>query len=197
MGYRSATQIILVILSIIVIFTYLKPEFANLRILQDEVAEYKDAVDRASQFNATLEGLLQTASSFPQKDMQALERYLPTELDTVAVARDIETIARRSGMRLAGITIDSQAESSDVQSVSGADGVSLITAAQMALKPHTFTSTVSGTYESFKDFLVALEYNAYPLEVISLGFTSGEDEDDTTFDYTVTVETYSLNPNGN
>lgn len=203
MRSRTITQIALVLLSAVVIFTYIKPKFSDLRLIQDDIVEYKQAVSQAGEFNQKLEELLSRANGFSQANLKSLEAYLPKEIDTVLVARTISTLAAQSGLEVDSIALGESQEqiieeedlfvdpAIDELGLEGElieEGLSVST--KQPLITHNFTTEVSGRYENFKKFLTALESNSYPLEIKDLKFSAGEDSDEIKF--SLGLETYSL-----
>jgi len=60
MGYSTLTQIGLIIISVVIVFTYIKPTFAEIGTAQEELFEYNNAVVKAEEFNTRLRELLAT-----------------------------------------------------------------------------------------------------------------------------------------
>lgn len=103
MRSQAITQIILVALSLVMIFTIVRPTFESVRTNQDEIAKFREAVNTAGMFNAKLGELRARAESFNRADLEALETYLPAEIDPLAVSRDIVAIVEKNGMALDSI----------------------------------------------------------------------------------------------
>ena len=181
MGYKSITQIALFIISLVVIFTYIKPTFIAMKSTQDEIFQYSDASDKATQLNAQLAQLLSAEKSFAREDLMALETYLPNTIDDMAVMADITAMAGRSNLKIIKLSSgelilpdeDVFFEGELIQS----DGTVHV----------DFTVEVSGGYDSLKQMLRLIEQNKYPLEIIDL--TIGEFIEDEERDVTSSLET--------
>ena len=78
MRQTAITQIALVGISIVIIVTFIRPTFASIRTLQDEIYQYADATAKANEFNTLLQQLLARERSFSSDDKKALEMFLPT-----------------------------------------------------------------------------------------------------------------------
>ncbi len=193
MGYRSTVQIALIIISIVIITTYIKPAFESMQNTQDETKEFQNALDSAASFNAELQNLLNKADSFSTSERRELERYIPDSVDTIAVMRDIETIVANNNMILNTLS----SESADVQTPGRvvavqSDGVDTqIAKNNRDVISYQFSIGVTGTYEQFKILLQDFERNAYPLEAAEVSFAP--DPESILYTFTVTLETYSLN----
>ena len=181
MGYKSITQIALFIISLVVIFTYIKPTFIAMKSTQDEIFQYSDASDKATQLNTQLAQLLSVEQSFAHADMVALETYLPDTIDDMAVMADITAMAGRSNLKIVMLSSGELILPEEDVLFEGkrivSDGTSHV----------DFTVEVSGGYDSLKQMLRLIEQNKYPLEIIDL--TIGEFIEDEERDVTSSLET--------
>jgi len=191
MGSKVTIQIILIAISGVILFTYIQPTFESMRETQDETQEYREALDNAAAFNQELTRLVNQVDSFPTTQRRDLERYLPEQVDSVAVMRDIETIVANNGMALNGLTA---AEEASLPYFVPAQGQPQGEETDDALTATVFTTSVLGTYESFKSLLRDFERNAYPLEVVGITFTP--DEESSVYTFTLEIETYAFAPAG-
>lgn len=189
MGYRSTIQIALIIISIVIITTYIKPAFQDMQDTQAETKEFQNALEMASSFNSELQRLLDTANSFSTSERRDLERYLPDTVDTIAVMRDIETIVAKNNMILNSVSSEAIVNkmAGRVVEVQNIEGVTQSGDSDVAI--NQFNIGITGTYEQFKLLLQDFERNAYPLEAASVSFTPSED---LLYIFNLTLETYSL-----
>ena len=197
MGYRSATQIILAILAVVLIVSYVMPKFEEIGVLQEEIAQYQEAVEKATQFNERLDALLTRSASFPQQSVRSLEIYLPQNVDTVAVARDLNTIAVRNNLSVESMVFENFVDEGtggrvliDPQETVG-ETQGLIEGARDSLEEEQFSVSLRGGYQDFKLFLKEVEQNAYPLAVEKITFANTNIGNLYTFEVVVTA--YALN----
>lgn len=209
MTYRLLSQIVLIVLSVVAVVSYVSPKFSELQQVQLEIKKYREAVARADQYNSTLSEKLNKITSLSQSDLQMLERYLPSEVDPIMVARDIETIALRNDLEPTAIEVaEAEAGSNDapVEYVPAADeyygedgtgmggGEEYYSAPQQPLTSkldaQPLSVTVTGSYEDFLVFLADLERNNYPLRIRQLTVgAEGEGEETVSSDvYTFDLE---------
>ena len=193
MGYKLITQIALTVIALVIILTYIKPTLLVIGEKQDDLYEYADASDKAAELNRQLSTLVATTKTFSTLDIQALDEYLPSSIDTMKVMADIVTMAENSDMRVETITSGELTEVVDDIVLEGdvieSDGASSL----------EFEVSVQGSYKSFKEFLQALEQNKYPLEVSLLSFSEFLEEEnlltssDELFEgvYTISLLTYA------
>ena len=196
MGSKAITQIGISAIALIIIFTYIKPTLVTIGEKQDDLYEYSDASNKAAELNRQLSTLMSTAKSFSSLDMQALDSYLPSSLDSMEIMGDIVAMTENGGMQLETITSGEETEVLDdvvlEDEVIKSDGTTSV----------DFDLTVKGSYESFKALLQIFEQNNYPLEIVSLALSeSTEGESDSvsssesqeeTYDITLRTYAYSL-----
>lgn len=182
---KTTIQLLLIIISGVIIASYISPTFDSMRATQDETQEYREALDNAEKFNQELTRLLNAANELTTSERQALTRYLPNEVDTISVMRDIETIANNNQMSILNL---STAEEEVVPFFIPAQGQPQ--EERSALNATTFSVGLFGSYEAFKRFLRDVERNAYPLEVTSLQFSSTNGSN--LYSYVLKLETFSL-----
>ncbi len=201
MAYRSITQIILLVIALVVIFSYIKPKMAEIKVVQDEVVQYEEAVNKATEFNMLLSSLLTKSADFTQEEVKALERYVPGDQDMVSVARDLNIIADRAGVAFVSVGLEEVRETTGRSARSGAQGANE-DAVGNDLVSQEITVSISGTYINSKEFIKLVESNAYPLELISLELNGNGSEgaeslelisEEAEYSFTLVYETYSLN----
>lgn len=202
MGYKAISQLVLIGVSLVIIFTFVKPTFVHISTVQDELFQYSDAVAKASEFNQLLNGLLATANSFSTRDMQALDVFLPSAIDEAQVMSDIEGIVQRYDVEMT--SIESNELIVSVQAFTFEDDTMI---EEDELMHQDFEISILGSYGEFKLLLEGIESNAYLLEIVQLSFdvkdesTSGlqsfvPDPSDVEYDFSLTLRVYSLSSTG-
>lgn len=169
MGTQSITQIALILVSVLIIFGYVKPTFENISVLQDEVFQYQDAVAKASQFNGLLGELIATERSFSSSNVRDLDTFLPSTIDEVQVMSDIVTIAQSAAVSVSALAAGPSITPSEAVFHTEDDAVQ-----QSPIAYQDFNFVVEGDYAEVKAFLARMEANAYPLEVVAAGITATE-----------------------
>jgi len=178
--------------------TVLRPEFSEIQAMQDQLAEYNNALDKADQYNRALQEKISQANNLPNTDLAALDQYVPNRVDIVRVSRDVVNIVEGSGLLLIDVEVG---ESSSVTvenanagvSQSARTGGSLEEEAKRQLAVQPFTIEAIGTYTNMKSLLRAVEQNAYPMRIVGISFTNQSESDSRLLSYTIDVETYALN----
>lgn len=106
MRFQAITQILLVGLSLVMIFTIIRPMFQDVQSNQTELARYRDAVSTAGQFTAKLNELRNRANSFSSEDLGALDAYIPSSIDQLSVSRDIAAMIEENEMIVQSVTAE-------------------------------------------------------------------------------------------
>tara|TARA_B100000745_G_scaffold268580_1_gene194709 strand:+ start:1075 stop:1635 length:561 start_codon:yes stop_codon:yes gene_type:complete len=179
--------------------SYIKPKFDELRDLENDIVSYKAAVADATQFTSLLAELTNRADSVSAGELQALEKFLPSETDVVEVEQDIEAMAILSGLLPISIAV-SDAEESQREVFDDEEGeIPSDMLLERSLEAKRFNMTLVGEYDDLKSFLENLEVNAYPLKIVSLEAVSGELEQggvvvNSGLIYNLVLEAKSFNP---
>ena len=198
MSRKFIIQLVLILLVVIAFVSYIKPKFDELRQIEDSIVQYKEAVQNASQFTSLLDELKNRAAAISAGELQALEKFLPSEVDVVEVEQDIEAIALLSGLIPVSIVV---ADIEDTKTIENDDEEYEMSASETlsrSLESRRFTATLVGEYADFKTFLENLEVNAYPMRITSLEAIRGDAENavvETTgliFKLTVEVKSFDL-----
>lgn len=188
------TQVIIVVLSIGIIFTYLKPEFSKIGETQNKITTYQEENQKVKEVNDELERQVGILKSVSKDDNLRLLTYLPDYIDPIVVMKDIQAIAKDSGVILSSVTDLGEGEGSDTQNQTlyfaetfDPNPVPLI----LEKKPsvHTFGMSFEGSYSQVKDLLQKLEQNHYPLVVDGLEIQTDEGG---FLGVTATINTYAF-----
>lgn len=169
MRYTLITQIVLVTLSIVLIFTFLKPAFADIKRKQDDLFLYTDTVAKVEELNSTLQKLVATKNAFSENDLKILNAFIPLKIDSLKVMRDIESIFSTLEKPLLSLTaaeIVTPNQNTEIEFES-ALSVPEATAAPKTIY-QDFNIAFVGSYADTKQLLEMIERNETLLEVIEL-----------------------------
>ena len=195
MRFQAGLQIVLIILSIVIVMTIIRPELDKITVVQNEISKSNDAVAKADQYNRHLQQMIDKAESIPRADQVALDRFLPSEIDRIEVARDIENIVSQNGLLLQKVSGENSVEVTVANDPVAGPGSSLAVEAQRSLVAQNFSVSVIGTYENMKNMLRDIERNAYPLRVVSLSFST--DAESLLYTFSLELQTFAMKTNQN
>lgn len=177
--YGLFSQILFLLLSVALIFTYIKPVFSEIDVTQDKIETYVQEIDKVSTVNAKLANLMASYSNISQSDRLKLLTYMPDEVDTIAVPRDLYAIATQAGVIVRKIEYGGPVEVVDAGTVSDLavfdpSVAPVVAASSNDPESHIFVFSFEGSYAQVKTVLSLLEENAYPLEVHEMDVTRTE-----------------------
>lgn len=153
------TQIGMIIVSVAIIFTYVKPQFTTIASIQDDIALYQQKRDEVLSVNSRLTELTDQVDSVSDLDKKRLQTYLPETLDPLKVSRDLLLATIQAGVLYKDVTFDGAEKQDKRQTTKAAD--------ENKPTQHVFSLKVEGTYAQIKELFRLLEQNNYPLEVQS------------------------------
>lgn len=157
------SQIAIIILSIGIIVTYVKPTIDTIGAYQDQIGTYQTERQKVKEVNDTLSALASRVNNIDTESQRRLLTYLPDKIDTISVPRTIESIALEANVVLSGISHET-AEDEDIESQYVEEGI----AAEPTPDIEDFSVSFTGTYNQMKTFLRLTEQNEFPLETVKL-----------------------------
>ena len=167
MRYTLITQVALITISLVIVFTFIKPLLGEIKTTQDEIFLYEDAVDKATQFNDKLQSLIAKRDAFSDSDRTALDTFIPTKIDSLKVMRDIEGIF--ASIRKPIISLSSTEIVKPQENDSRSNVVTLDVPSDNSIH-QDFDVTFVGDYYDLKNVLEMLNKNETLLEVMELSF---------------------------
>lgn len=151
-------HVAMIALSIGIIIVFVEPTFSDIGELQDDTAVYQTEQQKVSQVNAKLNSFIDVLSRVAPDDQRRLLTYMPDEVDTISVQRDLSLISNEAGVRyMSAVSAGQKTADSKREGEKTTDFV--------PPKEHRFNLSVEGTYGQFKNLFSLLEQNNYPFEV--------------------------------
>jgi len=190
--------------ALFIVFTVIMPKLEDIKMVEDETQEYKKAVENAAAYNSQLAALSSQKNSFTKNQLESIERYLPDNIDDIAVMADLQSMAERAGLTTVGIGVVENEEGDttmETDSFTYDENGEPVAVEREPLAHRDFQITTEGTYTAIKSLLGYMEFNDYQLEVVDMQFTPKQKEGEETvvqdtdpdFIYNLTLRTYSFN----
>jgi hypothetical protein len=160
-------QLFMVVLAVAIVLLYIQPTIEIIRNTQDQAAIYQSELNRVNEVNDILRRHSNTINTLPLSDVQALERYIPSTIDEIAVMRDLQLIVNEVNVKLLAL------EYGGPEQVAGGDGSAVVVSEtpSKALVPISFSLGVETSYDGLKTLLRALEVNNYQLTIAGADIT--------------------------
>ena len=192
---QTITQILLLIISGIAVFTIIVPTFNTIGETQQETDEYSLAIESAFTTNERLNALLRQADDFSQQERYRLYRLVPATIDPIRTAYDLEVLVEKNNLFLINLNVLEEFALPDpVITSSPASSEEFVADSTNVgnIGYRDFELVTAGTYDQFKTLLADIEASAQLFEVQSVTFQS-TDSDITQF--SLVMRTFGLHPN--
>jgi hypothetical protein len=178
-------QLFMVVLAFAILFLYIRPTVTDIRATQDHISEYENELDRVTSVNDMLRSHASAIDALPLSNIQALERYLPSRIDEIAIMRDLELIVNEVGVKLVTLEFAGSEASAAVDPS--------LQVTSMGNKPIAtkFRLGVTANYDELKALLSAIEINNYQLSIDSADVTPTEEGQ---LNADIVLVAYSLEP---
>jgi len=160
------TQIGMLILSVVIIVTYVQPAFTKIGIVQDNIKNYIEERQKVESVNVKLTDLLNRISNVSNTDRSKLLRYLPDSVDEIAVQRDLVIVSNEAGVKYKDVNFVGVEEIKNNRDLEASANLP---------RAYTFSLSVEGSYEQIKNLFLLMEQNNYPLEVQGLGIKKSKE----------------------
>lgn len=182
-----------IVIALALFFVYVQPTFQEVKLIEAETAQYREAVGHAAELERRINELKSRQSSIALSDLERLEAFLPDRVDDVALLMDLSALASEHGLTFGNLNeaqdgADLPAE--DPEEFGAFDDEA---SAAKPYTPHDVTFAVSGSYAGFRSFLADLERSLMLAEVMSITFTESEGD---ALSFNMRVRFYSLKQPG-
>jgi hypothetical protein len=179
---RLFTPVLFLAIAAGIFFWYINPAYLALKTTLARSAELDSALTRSRELQGVRDQLLSRYNTFPPTDLVRLQKLVPDHVDNVRLILDLDSMASRYGMRVKDVVIEGDKARVSRGQIGEDD------------KPYEsviLSFTVSGSYDTFRQFLADLERSLRLVDVVGLSFKSNENG---VYDFTINVKTYWLKP---
>ncbi|OHB18661.1 MAG: hypothetical protein A2749_01195 [Parcubacteria group bacterium RIFCSPHIGHO2_01_FULL_45_26] len=178
---RSLISPIMIVLAAIVFFGPTRSTLKSIEPLTERRMSLEQALTSAQKIQSVRESLQSSYNSFKGSDLARLQKLLPPHVDNVRLVIDINGIAEAYGMTLRNIEIEQNKDK---------DGEGAPPTVKNGKPEHLgIRFTLSGGYESFKQFLGDLGKS---LRIVDIGDISFQAKEEDYYDFSVHLRTYWL-----
>ncbi|MFH1473073.1 MAG: type 4a pilus biogenesis protein PilO [bacterium] len=178
---KNSTATILLLISVGLFYTFTSPQYADVKNLRAESAEYKKVLDGAIAISETTDAIQDEYEKISKEEVERLNKVLPDNIDTVHLALDLDTMASQYGISIKNVKVDKNME----------DNTSVISSGNSGLPYEKVNVTFSfiSNYASFSKFLTDIEKSLRIIDVRSISFQTS---DVGLYEHRISVETYWL-----
>src|SRR3990167_2827818 len=172
-----------------IFFLFTQPTYDGIQSLKQQIGQYDQALDKASELQQLKQSLLSRYNAFNPADLDRLHKLLPDHVDNVRLVLDLDNLANRHGMALQNVVISNAAASEK-----SAKSVATIDVLGRAYDSLTLAFSTEGSYADFTAFLLDLENSLRIVDLVSLKLDPGAEtaRGEPMYRYAITLRTYWL-----
>ncbi len=188
MTRKTLIIVLILILAIAGIgFWLIKPGFSEMKGLTMKISEARDELVRKESLLARVENLKEKYQQAEEK-IEKIYQVLPLEPDIPGILVQTETLASENGLLLEKIiyTLPKEAVKVFRPQVGANQGKKQV----LPFKTMIVVLEVSGSYQSFKNFLEALENSLRLMDISGITLSAKEKEGAVSYSYNLTFNTY-------
>ena len=178
---KNSTAFILLLLSVGLFYAVFMPRYEKVQGLVSQQDQYKEVLANVSQLGQIRDDLEVKYQNTPAQEVARLEKILPSNVDTVNLAMNFDSIAARYGISIKSIrTVESKVDT----------GSGIIqTNGNKPYERVTVSFSFISTYENFRKFMTDIEKSLRIIDVKSVSFQTTESG---IYEFQVSVQTYWL-----
>jgi len=169
---QNIFALILIIVAIWGVFGFVSPRYEKVKTLKASIEEYDEALQLARQAEALRANLIQKYTSFSRTDLEKLQKLLPDSVDNVRLIIDLNGIAARAGMYISDVKVESGGQTSLARE--SAPTTVKTSAGGAAVEDVALRFSVTGPYESFKNFLFDVERSLRIVDITATAIRPGK-----------------------
>jgi Tfp pilus assembly protein PilO len=186
---RTIVSLICLVAAGAVFMLYTKPSYDNVQSDNAQIAQYDQALEKATELQQLKQTLLSRYNTFNPADIDRLQKLLPDHVDNVRLILDLDSLAGKHGMALQNVAVSgAENKTTTSQTASGAIGAS-----KQKYDSLTIKFTTQGTYDTFRSFLADLEKDLRIVDLVSLDLSNAAGAGaNRLYTYDITLRTYWL-----
>jgi len=184
----SKKNLIIIIVSLIIFIAVLiffdLPSYNKTALLRSEIKKYQNSLKEKEELVLKVNELKEIYDS-RRSAINKVYYVLPVKKDVPGLIVQFEALASENGLILESINF-SEKEIKKSAAIKTGQGTSA-TESKQTYKSLIISSEVGGSYQSFKTFLKALEFNVRIMDIKSIDFSLEENEEKS-WDFTFNLE---------
>lgn len=174
---RNLVGILLIAAALGTALFWTRPMWASVQVLEAKKGELKSAIKRFQELKKVRDDLLAKYNSISAEDLSRLEAFMPKTSEPGPMLVNIEKLTEENRVVLKNVNITREAETEQqgrpgLQTAPGKGGSGAALTVSHSVLP--LDITVSGSYESFRIFLRAVEKNLRLIDVELITFSPSE-----------------------
>lgn len=165
--FSFVTQLGMIAIAVAIVLMYIEPKITSIRETQDLIASYEVETQNVSQVNESLKAKISAIDTVTPEDLQALARFIPSDIDEISVLKDLGTIIEAQSVTDYDIAYKGsnagQAEDEEIPNEYG------------PVTEHYFSAIFEADYQQVKAVLAQMATNDYMLQVTNIKIIDAAD----------------------
>lgn len=170
-------SVIFLLAAIVVFMFWIQPLWDEVGQLQIERDAYLNSISNFRQFRETRDGLLSKYNAIPAQDLDNLRKMIPSTPDSGKIIVQFEDMSAKHGLLLRNINVARQEKAR----------ARTIGTAQTPYEIIPVTFVMSGSYRSFRSFLMDVEKSLRIVDVGLISFSAGNLD---SYEFSITAQVY-------
>ncbi len=187
--FKALTPFLSIVTAIVVGFFFIKPMYEEIKGLQMETEQYREAVQKADESNKRLKELLEQKNSFKASALERLDIIAPDSVNQIKLLVDLEALARKHNMLFGNVGVGEGETSGDSDDAAeeevGGSGLTF----EEDFRSVDISFGLIGTYDQFRKILVDIERSLSIMEIMKVEFKVLEGD---LQQYDITIRAYAL-----
>ncbi|MFT7557469.1 MAG: Tfp pilus assembly protein PilO [Planctomycetota bacterium] len=177
---RTIISIGIIIVAITLVVGFAKPRYDNIKDLKTRQAELQMALENSEKLRQAWNDLLNSYNAIDPIALDRMTEMIPDNIDNVQLIIEIDNLVKNNNLQLSGISV-------------AEEKASVSKGTPLPFGALSVEFTVDGEYDNFKVFMNHVEKSLRILDIASLQFYAGrEDDSGSDFEYSVVLNTYWL-----
>lgn len=178
-----------------VFMLYTKPTYDKVKVLQADITQYDQALDRANELQKKKQELMSLFNTFDPADIDRLHKLLPDHVDNVRLILDFDNLASKHSLAIQNVVIG-RGEGANATPGRAASS-EVIGANNKSYDSLTLKFSTQGTYQGFVTFMEDVQASLRIVDLVSLALSPASEKKEETstepvYRYDVTIRTYWL-----
>ena len=178
---KNNTAIVLLLLSIGLFYTFINPQYQEVKELNALANEYQNVLDSISAITELRDGLLSSYGTIPKAEIDRINKTLPDDVNNVRLALDLDSMASRYGISIKNINTSDSASTNS--------GLIILPGNEKPYDKAAVTFSFVSNYDNFIRLLIDIEKSLRIMDVHKVSFHVGNSN---LYEYQLSVDTYWL-----
>lgn len=156
---------------------WVKPLWADIQGLNSSKQELQTAINNMKERAKDRDRLLEKYNAIAEEDLARLNEMIPPDVDIAKLLVNMDDLAKTNGLILKRIDAKESKE-----------GSAVVGGGPQNFEPISLELSVAGSYQSFRNYLAALEKNLRLIDVADITFSASEKD---SYEFTIRAVIYS------